>query len=101
MNKTSLKTRTCAARSGPMLAASAGLRPRRSKTLVSGSVDIGNILPILSRRGHMICLLPHCGYLSETSRMLVIQRALAARGVAAVVATQGGPHERRIVEAGL
>ena len=49
----------------------------------------------------MICLLPHCGYLSETSRMLVMQRALAARGAPVIVATQGGPHERRLVEAGV
>lgn len=49
----------------------------------------------------MICLLPHCGYLSETSRMLVIHRALVARGVPVVVATQGGPHERRLLEAGV
>jgi UDP:flavonoid glycosyltransferase YjiC (YdhE family) len=46
----------------------------------------------------MICLLPHCGYLSETSRMLVLHRALAERGAPVIVATQGGPHERRLVE---
>jgi UDP:flavonoid glycosyltransferase YjiC (YdhE family) len=49
----------------------------------------------------MICLLPHCGYLSETSRMLVLQRALAARGAPVVVATQGGPHEKRLLESGV
>ncbi|HTU61138.1 MAG TPA: hypothetical protein VMF89_21940, partial [Polyangiales bacterium] len=49
----------------------------------------------------MICLLPHCGYLSETSRMLVLQRALVQRGAPVIVATQGGPHERRLVESGV
>jgi UDP:flavonoid glycosyltransferase YjiC (YdhE family) len=49
----------------------------------------------------MICLLPHCAYLSETSRMLELHRALTALGVPVRVATHGGPHERRLVEAGI
>jgi len=40
----------------------------------------------------MIALLPHCGFLSETSRMIVIARALEARGVPVVIATHGGPY---------
>ncbi len=46
----------------------------------------------------MICLLPHCGYLSETSRMLAIRRALLARGAQVCVATHGGTHERLLRE---
>ncbi|MFI5711294.1 glycosyltransferase [Kribbella sp. NPDC051620] len=42
----------------------------------------------------MICLLPHCAYLSETSRMLELHRALTELGVPVRVATHGGPHER-------
>ncbi|TWD79887.1 UDP:flavonoid glycosyltransferase YjiC (YdhE family) [Kribbella amoyensis] len=49
----------------------------------------------------MICLLPHCAYLSETSRMLEIHRALTALGLPVRVATHGGPHERRLAEAGV
>ncbi|GAB3817041.1 glycosyltransferase [Kribbella italica] len=49
----------------------------------------------------MICLLAHCAYLSETSRMLELHRALTALGVPVRVATHGGPHERRLVEAGV
>lgn len=49
----------------------------------------------------MICLLPHCGYLSETSRMLEIHRALVARGAAVRVATHGGPHEAVLRAAGV
>jgi hypothetical protein len=49
----------------------------------------------------MICLLPHCAYLSETSRMLEIHRALTELGIPVRVATHGGPHERRLVEAGI
>lgn len=49
----------------------------------------------------MICLLPHCGYLSETSRMLAIHRALVARGAEVVVATHGGTHERLLAAAGV
>ncbi|EXG79894.1 nucleotide disphospho-sugar-binding domain-containing protein [Cryptosporangium arvum] len=41
----------------------------------------------------MICLLPHCGYLSETSRMLELRRALRARGADVRVATHGGTYE--------
>ncbi|GAA0951122.1 hypothetical protein GCM10009554_52060 [Kribbella koreensis] len=42
----------------------------------------------------MICLLPHCAYLSETSRMLELHRALTELGVPVRVTTHGGPHER-------
>ena len=49
----------------------------------------------------MICLLPNCCFLSETSRMLEIHRALRARGAEVRVAVHGGPHERALVEAGV
>lgn len=49
----------------------------------------------------MICLLPHCAYLSETSRMLELHRALTALGLPVRVATHGGPHERLLTEAGI
>src|SRR5882757_3146985 len=49
----------------------------------------------------MICLLPHCTYLSETSRMLEIHRALTDLGLPVRVATHGGPHERLLAEAGI
>lgn len=42
----------------------------------------------------MICLMPMCAYLSETSRMIQIYKALAARGAEVRVATQGGVHEQ-------
>jgi UDP:flavonoid glycosyltransferase YjiC (YdhE family) len=49
----------------------------------------------------MICLLPHCAYLSETSRMLELHRALTELGLDVRVATHGGPHERLLAEAGI
>jgi UDP:flavonoid glycosyltransferase YjiC (YdhE family) len=49
----------------------------------------------------MIILMPHCAFLSETSRMLEIWRALAARGVEARIATHGGPFTRIYEEAGV
>ena len=49
----------------------------------------------------MICLLPHCAYLSETSRMLELHRALTELGVPVRLATHGGPHERLLAEAGI
>ncbi|MFD3402652.1 glycosyltransferase [Kribbella sp. NPDC058693] len=49
----------------------------------------------------MICLLPHCAYLSETSRMLELHRALTTLGLEVRVATHGGPHERLLTEAGI
>ncbi|MEV5962853.1 nucleotide disphospho-sugar-binding domain-containing protein [Kribbella sp. NPDC051952] len=49
----------------------------------------------------MICLLPHCAYLSETSRMLELHRALTQLGLEVRVATHGGPHERLLAEAGI
>ena len=49
----------------------------------------------------MICLLPNCAYLSETTRMLAIHDALRARGADARIATHGGPHERALQAAGV
>lgn len=49
----------------------------------------------------MICLLPHCGYLSETSRMLAIREALLARGARVCVATHGGTHEPLLRQLGV
>lgn len=48
----------------------------------------------------MIVLLPHCAFLSETSRMLSIGRALRARGEAVCFASHGGPYEHLLREAG-
>jgi len=48
----------------------------------------------------MIALPPHCGFLSETSRMIAIARALAARGVPVAVATHGGPYTRVLEDTG-
>src|SRR6185295_20425083 len=41
----------------------------------------------------MICLLPHCAYLSETTRMVAIYHALRRLGADVIVATHGGTHE--------
>lgn len=49
----------------------------------------------------MICLMPNCAYISETSRMISIHRALAARGGEVCVATHGGTHERLLRDAGV
>ncbi|HVK86047.1 MAG TPA: hypothetical protein VM513_18125, partial [Kofleriaceae bacterium] len=49
----------------------------------------------------MIVLLPNCGFLSETSRMLAIARALEARGVPASIASHGGPYAHLLDEAGV
>jgi UDP:flavonoid glycosyltransferase YjiC (YdhE family) len=49
----------------------------------------------------MICLLPNCCFLSETSRMIEIHRALRQRGVPVRVATHGGPHEHALAQAGI
>jgi UDP:flavonoid glycosyltransferase YjiC (YdhE family) len=49
----------------------------------------------------MICLLPNCCFLSETSRILEIYRALAARGARVRLATHGGPHESALRDAGV
>ncbi len=48
----------------------------------------------------MIVLMPNCGFISETSRMLEIGRALRARGAECRFASHGGPYERLLVEAG-
>ncbi len=49
----------------------------------------------------MIALLPHCGFLSETTRMLHIGRALEAQGETVVFATHGGPYESVLRDAGV
>ncbi|ROO87368.1 UDP:flavonoid glycosyltransferase YjiC (YdhE family) [Actinocorallia herbida] len=49
----------------------------------------------------MICLLPNCGYISETSRMLEIGKALAERGAAVRIAVHGGAHTRLLDAAGV
>jgi UDP:flavonoid glycosyltransferase YjiC (YdhE family) len=49
----------------------------------------------------MICLLPNCAYLSETTRMLEIHRALRERGAAVRMATHGGVHENLLRAAGV
>jgi UDP:flavonoid glycosyltransferase YjiC (YdhE family) len=48
----------------------------------------------------MIALLPHCGFLSETTRMLHIAQALRAQGEAVCLATHGGPYARVLADAG-
>ena len=49
----------------------------------------------------MIGLLPNCCFISETSRMLEIHRALVERDVPVAVATHGGPHVRLLADAGV
>lgn len=49
----------------------------------------------------MICLMPMCAYLSETSRMIQIYKALKARGAEVRVATQGGVHEELLKAEGI
>lgn len=49
----------------------------------------------------MICLLPMCAYLSETSRMVQIYRALTAAGAVARIATHGGVHEALLRNEGI
>lgn len=49
----------------------------------------------------MICLVPHCAYLSETSRMAAVYEALVARGAPVCVATHGGTHEFYLRNAGI
>ena len=48
----------------------------------------------------MISVVPHCGYLSETSRMLEIHRALRDRGAPVRMATHGGTHQNLLGRAG-
>ncbi|MBG6064691.1 glycosyltransferase [Micromonospora ureilytica] len=45
--------------------------------------------------------MPHCGFLSATSRMLEIYRALRQRGVAARIATHGGTYEHVLRDVGV
>lgn len=49
----------------------------------------------------MISVFAHCGYLSETSRMIEIHRALRERGAAVRMATHGGVHEPLLAAAGI
>lgn len=49
----------------------------------------------------MICLMPQCGYLSETSRMIEVWRALHRRGTPVRMALHGGRHEQLITQAGI
>lgn len=49
----------------------------------------------------MIVLMPNCGFLSETSRMLHIAQALQALGEQIVIATHGGPYTRVLADAGM
>jgi UDP:flavonoid glycosyltransferase YjiC (YdhE family) len=49
----------------------------------------------------VICLLPNCCFLSETSRMIEIHRALEARGAAVCVATHGGTYEWALRDTGI
>lgn len=49
----------------------------------------------------MIGLFPHCGFLSETSRMLAIHDALRAIGEPACIASHGGPWECLLDGAGV
>jgi hypothetical protein len=49
----------------------------------------------------VICLLPNCCFLAETSRMLEIYRALRGRGAPVRVATHGGTQERELHAAGV
>ncbi|MFO1329973.1 MAG: glycosyltransferase [Rubrivivax sp.] len=48
----------------------------------------------------MVVLMPHCGFLSETSRMLHIAQALRAQGMPACIATHGGPYASVLRDAG-
>lgn len=49
----------------------------------------------------MICLMPNCAFLSETSRAIAIYEALVARGADACVVTHGGPYTRVLRDQGI
>jgi UDP:flavonoid glycosyltransferase YjiC (YdhE family) len=49
----------------------------------------------------MIVLMPHGGFLSETTRMMHIAQALRAQGEDVCLATHGGPYTRVLDEAGM
>ena len=49
----------------------------------------------------MIVLMPHCGFLSETSRMLHIAGALQRQGCEVAIATHGGPYTHVLDDAGV
>ena len=49
----------------------------------------------------MICLMPNCAFLSETSRMIQICGALTERGAEVRIATHGGMHEAVLQSAGV
>src|SRR5580765_3156075 len=66
------------------------------------------MLPIFARAvstnvglPRMIALFPHCGFLSETSRMLAIHAALRAAGQPVCVASHGGPWQCLLDRAGV
>lgn len=46
----------------------------------------------------MICFVPNCAFLSETTRAIAIHHALRARGVETCFATHGGPYTRVLDE---
>src|SRR6266498_2085812 len=98
--RTRRKVRMRVAASAPRAVASAPPSPSVACTV---DPDIGNILPNLGLPGKepspVICLLPNCCFLSETSRMLEIYRALVAKGAAVRVATHGGTHEGVLCDA--
>ena len=48
----------------------------------------------------MIALFPHCGFLSETSRMLHIAQALRECGESVCLASHGGPYLSVLQDAG-
>jgi UDP:flavonoid glycosyltransferase YjiC (YdhE family) len=50
---------------------------------------------------HHIVLMPNCGYISETSRMLEIHQALVQRGASVRMATHGGTYEKLLLAAGV
>jgi len=49
----------------------------------------------------VICCVPNCAYLSETSRMLAIYNRLVDLGEEVIMATHGGTHEFLLREAGI
>ncbi len=49
----------------------------------------------------MIVLMPNCGFLSETTRMLHIAQALQKRGEKVALASHGGPYLRVLADAGM
>ena len=50
---------------------------------------------------HRICLFPHLGYLSETSRMIAVYKALVAAGEEPVMASHGGTYDWVLEQEGI